>query len=646
MRWVLLLVSLFAFSTLAKTPTIDDFARPDKAQSIKISPEGDYLAMEVIIKGKKQVVVLRRKDFKPTTSIHFGERAEVGDYYWASNERLVVTKVYKKGWTEEPLYYGEMMSINYDGSKGAYIFGHNMAGGTGTNLKRHGTPLRAWGYMIDPLPEDEKYILISSVPMDNKGDKKATVFKLNVFNGKRKKVAFSPVSYAQFMSDQNGEVRFVIGEDKNGKLAMHYREKRGDDWKLFYTEDESDGKVIPVSFASDDEVYILDNTEASTYGLMKMNLKTGAKKLIYRDKVVDPHNMWFSADGRSLYALEVEPDYPSYVFVDPKAKESANLKGLLQAFPGHQVALASQTLDGDLSVVYAYSDINPGSYYLYDAKAQQVSKLLGSRDWVDPKQSATVEAIQFKARDGMTIYGYLTVPAGKEMKDLPLLVNPHGGPHGPRDYWQYDRETQMFASQGVAVLQVNFRGSGGYGREFEEAGYRNWGSKIQYDIIDATRHLIDKGIADKDNICIYGGSFGGYSALQSSILAPDLYKCAIGFAGVYDLELMYDVGDIPTRRSGREYLKTVIGEDNANMKAFSPVYNIDKLKAPVMLIHGGKDERVPIEHAEDLRKALNQNDHPYEWIELDKEGHGFFNSENRAEVYKNMVSFLEKHLNL
>lgn len=149
---------------------------------------------------------------------------------------------------------------------------------------------------------------------------------------------------------------------------------------------------------------------------------------------------------------------------------------------------------------------------------------------------AEVKPMDIKVRDGMTIQAYLTLPPGKDPKQLPLVVNPHGGPHYVRDSWGFDPQNQMLANQGIAVLQVNFRGSGGYGEAFQQAGYRKWGSEIQYDIIDATRHLIDQGIVDKQRICIVGGSFGGYSALQSSVMEPDLFKCAIGFAGVYDLE--------------------------------------------------------------------------------------------------------------
>ncbi|WP_028108610.1 alpha/beta hydrolase family protein [Ferrimonas futtsuensis] len=646
-RLISMLAILLALPAWAAEPPVEHFAKASQAYSVKISPKGDHLAMLTKSDGKQVVAILDTDTLKLRHGIRYKGNGQVGAYYWASNDRLVTTKEYLKGWVAQPQDYGELMAVDFNGKQPLYLFGYNSGkSSTGTRLGKGSDPIQAWGSMIDPLPEDEDYVLIKSTPMSSKGDRNATVFKVNIHNGKRKKVAYAPVAYSGFLTDHDGEVRFVAGTNNDGFYKMFYREGQGDDWTLFYDEKSNEGEIYPISFASKDEVYVLDDNDHTLQALKKVNLKTGKSKIIYRDDVVNPQSPKFSADGRNLYALEVEPGYPSYVFVDSKSRDAQTLKGLLQAFPGHQVAITSQTLDGNLAVVLAYSDTNPGTYYLYDRKKNNVRPLLAKRGWVDPKTAATVEPFSFKARDGMTIHGYLTVPAGKEAKNLPLVVNPHGGPHGPRDYWEYNGETQMLASRGMAVLQVNFRGSGGYGRNYEEAGYRNWGSKIQYDIIDATRYMIEQGKVDKDNICIYGGSFGGYSALQAPILAPDLFQCAIGFAGVYDLELMYEVGDIPTRKSGVRYLKDVVGEDDSNMKAFSPVHNVDKLKIPLLIIHGGEDERVPIEHAEALRKALDEHKLSYKWVELDKEGHGVFDEKTRIEVYGEILSFLDDNLKL
>ena len=221
-----------------------------------------------------------------------------------------------------------------------------------------------------------------------------------------------------------------------------------------------------------------------------------------------------------------------------------------------------------------------------------------------------------------------------------MVVIPHGGPHGVRDNWGFNSEVQLLASEGFAVLQVNYRGSGGYGLKFQEAGYRHWGDRMMEDIIDATRYAVKKGHADPGRICIYGGSFGGYSALQAPIVAPDLFRCAVGYAGVYDLTIMSSEGDIGQSRMGRGFLTRVLGEDEDALKKFSPSWNVDKLRAKVFLIHGKKDQRAPFEHAERLRKALQDRGIEPEWLVEGREGHGFYDEDARERMYVKMLQFL------
>jgi dipeptidyl aminopeptidase/acylaminoacyl peptidase len=289
-------------------------------------------------------------------------------------------------------------------------------------------------------------------------------------------------------------------------------------------------------------------------------------------------------------------------------------------------------------------DKNPGTYYSFDTETNKAKYLLERNDWLAKKELATVLPYKFNARDGLELHGYLTLPNGKEAKNLPLVVNPHGGPHGPRDYWQFDWRAQAIASQGYAVLQVNFRGSGGYGKKFEKAGYLQWGGKIQQDIIDATHWAVKAGYADKERICIYGGSFGGYSALMSSIIEPDLYKCTIGASGVYDLPLMYADGDVPTSLWGKKYLDTVLGGNNEDLLKYSPVHQINNLKAPVLVIHGTADVRTPISQAEALIAALENKKHKVSKLIVDDEYHGFIKEKNRLDAINKIVDFLEEHI--
>ncbi|MCU8089881.1 alpha/beta hydrolase family protein [Shewanella sp. SM21] len=625
------------------------FSKGDEYSDVKISPTGKYLSAITSVEGKNVLLVLDTQTKKLLNAIRFPDNAQVGDYEWANSERLVLAKEYLKGWQDTPIYYGELMAVNADGSRKAYLFGFESGEQqTGSNIKKN-TPMRASAFILDPLPDDERYMLVNAIPWNDRinldFELSQDVYRVDLFNGTRKRITGSPIGRARFMTDHQGEVRFVAGEDNKNITKVFYR--KDGNWVNTDKLNLGLADFKPLSFADDkNTIYAAGRSQGETLGVYKINLETGDKTEIIQDENVDPSNFWINGTNKQLYAVEFENGYPSYAFVDNEDSHAKLLKDLLGALPGHQVRIVSETRDAAKLVVLAFNDRNPGDYYIFDTKTLKLEYLAAAKKWLDPEQMADVKPITFTSRDGKQLHGYLTLPFGKEAKNLPLVVNPHGGPHGIRDWWGFDPQNQYLASQGIAVLQVNFRGSGGYGDQFERAGYQKWGSDIQHDIIDATQYVIDQGFADKERICIVGGSFGGYSALQSAVLAPDMFKCAIGVAGVYDLELMFNEGDVANSRSGTSYLKDVLGQDKAVLKAMSPSENVDKLKANILLVHGGEDERAPIEQLESLEKGLKAHNYPYQKLVMDNEGHGFYNDEHRAKYYEQMLSFLKTNLKL
>ncbi|WP_330147629.1 S9 family peptidase [Shewanella oncorhynchi] len=625
------------------------FSKGDEYSDVKISPTGKYLSAITSVEGKNVLLVLDTQTKKLLNAIRFPDNAQVGDYEWANSERLVLAKEYLKGWQDTPIYYGELMAVNADGSRKAYLFGFESGEQqTGSNIKKN-TPMRASAFILDPLPDDERYMLVNAIPWNDRinldFELSQDVYRVDLFNGTRKRITGSPIGRARFMTDHDGEVRFVAGEDNKNITKVFYR--KDGNWVNTDKLNLGLADFKPLSFADDkNTIYAAGRSQGETLGVYKINLETGDKTEIIQDENVDPSNFWINGTNKQLYAVEFENGYPSYAFVDNEDSHAKLLKDLLGALPGHQVRIVSETRDAAKLVVLAFNDRNPGDYYIFDTKTLKLEYLAAAKKWLDPEQMADVKPISFTSRDGKQLHGYLTLPFGKEAKNLPLVVNPHGGPHGIRDWWGFDPQNQYLASQGIAVLQVNFRGSGGYGDQFERAGYQKWGSDIQHDIIDATQYVIDQGFADKERICIVGGSFGGYSALQSAVLAPDMFKCAIGVAGVYDLELMFNEGDVANSRSGTSYLKDVLGQDKAVLKAMSPSENVDKLKANILLVHGGEDERAPIEQLESLEKGLKAHNYPYQKLVMDNEGHGFYNDEHRAKYYEQMLSFLKTNLKL
>ncbi len=294
------------------------------------------------------------------------------------------------------------------------------------------------------------------------------LFKVNVKNAKRKKVVTSPVPMGDFILDKERQPAFVTGTNAKNKTEIYHR--IDGDWQgIDHIRGQlSDFRIL--SYAEDKQhVYAEGLADGKTRALFKINIKTGKQERIVHNENVDPQKYWKDQDTNELYALEFADGYPEYAFVNNDNKNTKTLKALLKAIPGHQLHLVSRTLDSSEQIILAINDRNDGDYYLFDAVKSKISKLVSRRPWIDPNDLADVKPIKFKGRDGLTIHGYITMPHGVEHKNLPLVVNPHGGPIA-RDYWGYNSQAQFLAANGIATLQVNFRGSDVYGSGFEEAG--------------------------------------------------------------------------------------------------------------------------------------------------------------------------------
>ena len=650
MRYIftLLFGALISLPSLASVLPIELFSKDVRFSNVKISPDGRYIG--AITKetpgkeGKNTLVILERESLKPTYVVHFPGSAQVGNYQWSNNSRVVVAKEYIKGWQNHPIYYGEIFAVNADGTQPQYVVGYIPEQQTGSHIRKR-KALRATSHLFDPLIDDEKHILVTAIPWNNQEEPYIDVYKVNTFNGKRKKVTRAPARMANYLTDAQGNVRIAVSSTDYINQKLYIRDLDSGKWQLNRSFEKTFSNLTPQTFdRSGAHLFATASKQGEPEGLYKINIKTGESTLLSQHAKVSPSNIWLDNTNKDIFAIEYEAGLPSYEFIDQQSVMSQRLKNLLASLPGHQVRIVSSSKNNDLSIVLAFSDTNSGDYYLYDAKANKIQFLVSTRQELDPTLMSEVKPLTYTARDGLTIDGYLTIPNGKKAQNLPLVVLPHGGPHGPRDWWSFDPKTQLLANRGMAVLQVNFRGSGGYGLAFEHAGHKKWGAEIQYDILDGILHLIEQGTVDKNNICIVGASFGGYSALQSAILRPDLFKCAVGVIGVYDLPLMFEEGDVSERDSGQRFLSEVLGNDPKQLRAFSPSFNVDKLQSPVLIVHGGEDERAPIEQAESLIVALEKEKHPYEYLLLEDEGHGFYLPKHRQKYYEILLTFLDKHL--
>lgn len=615
-------------------------AKHDSYSDVKVSPDGKHLALLVRVENKKALLFLSMDGFKPVGQAKFQGRTEVGDYHWVNNERVVISLAETEPWSAHPAFYGELFAINYDGSKGELIFGYR-AGEmqTGTKLKvKQG--LQAWGEVIDTLSGDDDNILVSSRGWSDGGERYSDVLLLNVYTGKSRQVTRSPAPNSEILTNEKGEVRVALSiNEKNQPELYHYTDKK---WHQVPSDKLGSQIDVVAVNNTDDGVIVLDQFEASQQGLSDLKFNDASRKLLYRDPQVDITSVELSQKERQAYAIRVDDGKPAYLLIKGKQQEATIFKEFLAAFPGHTVSITSQTKDGNIWVVLTSSDTSAGTYYLYKRQDNSLIKLFDSRPDLVGVKLATTEAIQFKSFDQLPLSGFITPAVSGKSKSMVVLV--HGGPHGVRDYWGFDPEVHMLSQSGFNVLQVNYRGSNGFGEGFEQAGHRQWGGAMQKDIIAATEWAIAQGHADADKVCIMGGSFGAYSAVQSAILAPDLYRCVVGVAGVYDLGLMKTEGDIPLYSFGISYLDEVLGSDEKELAQFSPARRVAELKAPLFIAHGYRDKRAPMVHAEVLRKALDKHKKQYQWLEFDDESHGFYDPENRTRYFRQVADFIHQYI--
>lgn len=635
-------VLLLSNAALAKLSPAD-FAKNKDYYAVKISPDGKYLALGVEGDQRRHIAILSTTTFQTIGGINFGGRQMTGDFFWANDERLIIEVWEKRLRFAQPRFYGELFAVNYDGSDSELVYG-SRAGEmqTGSRIKkRQGTDGHA--EILHPLPGEPKFVLISSTPYSEEKNITTTIHKLNIYTGVLSRIMTrSPVYNPHIIADSEGNVRFASGLDSRGDWHLYQYIVAEDRWQVLDNINAGFNFQLMAMDGKGENLFYINNLKGKLPGLFKYSLSTSKSKHLYSHESVEISQLAFSPNRDSVYALKVDAGYPEYIIFNKSSNIAKRFRSFLASFKGANVAITSFSEDQKYWVVFTHSDTNPGTYYLYDQEANQLMFLMGVLESIDTKALHPMEAVQFTASDGVKINGFLTTPKGQ--KKAPLVTLVHGGPHNIRDFWGYNEEVQMLSNEGYAVLQVNFRGSSGYGREFEQSGYKRWGDRIQQDIIDGTLWAMKLPEVSDEKACIMGASFGGYSAVQSPILAPDLYRCSVATVGVYDLEMMYEKGDIPGLYYGESMLKRYIGEDKASLRKHSPVHQIGKLNTPVLIAHGSKDERVPIEQAEALRDALEKANKPFEWYIKKDEAHGFFDPQNRGEYYQTVAKFLAKHL--
>ncbi len=543
---------------------------------------------------------------------------DIAGYFWKNNERIVY--IQDKGGDENFRLY----AVNIDG----------------TNQKDL-TPFdKVRVQVIDDLEENEEEMIIA---MNKRDARIFDVFRINVKSGELNLIAENPGNITGWLTDHKGKLRAATTTD-GVNAGILYRKNEDEEFQLIITTNFKE-TLFPVMFTYDNKyLYMISNLNRDKTAVVKYDLEANKElELIYEHPEVDVADILYSKKREKITGVTFITEKREYKFYDGEREKLQ--QELEKKLPGYEVVVTNQSKDEDKILARTYSDRSRGAYYFYDLKTKEFIKLADVAPWLKEEQLAAMKPIQYETEDGLTIHGYLTLPLVDETKNLPVVVVPHGGPWA-RDTWGFNPEAQFLANRGYAVLQINFRASTGYGRKFWEAGFKEWGRKMQQDITDGVNWLIQKNIADPKRVGIYGGSYGGYAVLAGLAFTPDLYACGVDYVGVSNLFTL--MKSIPPY--WEPYLKMffeMVGDpekDKELITAVSPVFHADKIKSPLLIAQGANDPRVHKSESDQMVAALKARGIEVPYIVKDNEGHGFHNEENKFEFYEAMEKFLGKHL--
>ena len=602
---------------IPKIPVKEFFRNPD-VTGYSLSPDGKYLAYMAPVNQRLNVFV-RAIDDEKAKQITNETKRDVAGFIWKGNGRILYMK-------------------DNAGDEKYALFGLQIDSGTiqgYTNFENVVTNI------IDRLPDDDQHVIIG---MNQRNPQIFDAYRLNVETSVLTMIAENPGNISSWMTDHKGNLRVAIQTDGVNSSVLH-RLDEVSDWDTVITTNFREA-FNPQFFDFNDStvVYGTSNIGRDKAALVKVDMTTGKElEVVYQNENNDISGAAYSRKRKVLTSVFWIGEKAQRSGFDPTV--DAIYKHLEQELPGVEIYLTSRNKAETIYLVKTASDKTRGSYYTFSVQDKVLQKIADVSPWLNEGFMADMKPITYTSRDGLTIHGYLTLPKGQSPKDLPVVVNPHGGPWA-RDVWGFNPEVQMLANRGYAVLQVNFRGSTSYGKSFWEASFKQWGQSMQNDISDGIRYLVKEGIADQNRIGIYGGSYGGYATLAGVTLTPDLYACAIDYVGVSNLFTFMETIP-PYWVQYREMLYEMVGDpvaDKEMLSRYSPALHADQIKTPLFIAQGANDPRVKQAESDQMVKALKEKGVEVEYMLKTNEGHGFRNEENKFEFYSAMEQFLEKHL--
>ncbi|MBQ9433628.1 MAG: S9 family peptidase [Synergistaceae bacterium] len=605
------------FAALPPLLPMEDFFRNPDTAAFSISPDGTRLAFARPWEHRMNVYV-REIATGVEKRITSATERDIAGFFWKGNDRIVYAQ-------------------DSGGDENFHVYITDIKGGEARDL----TPFeKVKAGILDDLEDDPKHMLLE---MNNRNPEIFDVYRCDIDTGELELLAENPGNITGWMTDHDGKLRAAALTD-GVNTSILYRTTEAEEFRVLITTNFKE-TFTPVMFAYDNKLmYVESNLSRDKTAIYTFDPeKNETLDLIFEHPEVDVGGILHSKKRKVITGFVYLTDRRHYKFVDADREELQ--KSLEAFFPNYEVSVADIDDDERRVIVRTYSDRTRGTYYLYDRQDNSMSKLADLSTWLKEENMAPMKPITYTARDGLTIHGYITLPVGVNEENLPLVVIPHGGPSA-RDSWGFDSEAQFLANRGIAVLQVNYRGSVGYGKAFWQAGFKQWGRKMQDDVTDGVMWAVEHGLADKNKLAIYGGSYGGYAALAGATFTPELYACAVSYVGPSNIFTLLE-SIPPYWKPFIEMEYEEIGDpskDKELLEAVSPVFHADKIRIPLFVAQGANDPRVNKAESDQIVEAVRKAGKEVVYMVKDNEGHGFHNEENRFDFYRTLEEFFRKYL--
>lgn len=644
---------------------VEHFFRKPSMRVPVLSPSGDKIAMLVPAKdGRIGLAVADVATPNKFVGVAQFDDGDVNDVYWVSDNRLVFDAVDLQKALGDQADGEGLYAVDADGRNYVQLIQRNWDERRALSQTQNTRdPLKANHVFRSVLQDGSDDVLVMRYEVfdQRNGAINATLLRLNTrTQGFRRAYGGDvPDGTSSYVMGPDHQLRLAIASDGKRAQQVYWRESGSSNWTdlgkqdLFQSEEAT---WSPVGVDQDNRLYVRA-VDASSPGETTALFRYDIKRRKIEDKPVlstpgfdvPDDALIFDRAAQRLIGLRYEQETTGVAWLDSgmrgiQAKVDAQLKST------NNLLGCSRCIDAEHLIVTAYSEVQPAVYFLYERATDKLTLIAQARPWIDSRQMAAQDFQRIKARDGMEVPVYVTKPKGKG--PWPTVVLVHGGPYLRGVEWRFSPSAQFLASRGYLVVEPEFRGSTGYGHTLFHAGWKQWGLKMQDDITDATRWAIDQGLADKDRIAIAGASYGGYATMMGLVREPELYKAGINWVGVTDIDLMYSIGwsdymrpESPWVRYGMPVMIGDPSKDAEQLKATSPLQQAARIKRPVLMAYGGRDRRVPLPHGTKMRNALvDAGNKQVEWVEYEREGHGFMLTKNQVDFWSRVERFLAKHL--